>query len=100
MNESYISSHHVAAFATWTLVVVLMTAAWVLLLVDPTGTQARFGFMCGFTATTVAAFASVLHVRTYVVRIMGLIRAVHAYDGNHGDGGGVRQQDGPTMRAI
>lgn len=87
MNDgNVITVGKVVAGSIWTAVCGLMASGWTLYIwgcietdtVAASGKQ-RLAFMLMLTACPLAAAASVAHIRTFAVKMCGLIKAVNGY---------------------
>jgi hypothetical protein len=78
MVESYFATCRVWAGVAWAVVVLLMAAAWTVVLFDHDHWPE--GLMLGFSSCATSAVAGVLHIRSYMVRMCALIRAAHRTD--------------------
>jgi hypothetical protein len=82
--EEYVNKGRVAANALWSVVVGLMVVGWAIVLLLPD--HWILGGMFGLTACATSALAATLHIRCYMVRLAGLVRAV----------GSIEREDGPA----
>lgn len=76
MNDEYVNKGRVQASIAWAAVVGLMAVAWVIAIAVPT--HWRFAGMFAATSCAMSAFAAVLHIRCYSVRVANLVRAIRA----------------------
>lgn len=74
MIDQYVSKEKMNAGIAWAIVVGLMTVAWGVMLLAPGHWQ--IAGMFAATACATSAYAAVLHLRCYAVRIAGLVRAM------------------------
>lgn len=72
MHESTISTSRVIASTLWTWVVVLMAAAWIIILWAPQHWPTAM--MLAATSCASSGIAAVMHVRCYAIRMCTLIR--------------------------
>lgn len=73
MIDEYVSKGQVAANVVWATVVGLMAAGWLVILLS--ADHKAIGGMFAATSCAVSAFAATMHMRCYVVRLAGLVRA-------------------------
>lgn len=72
MHDEYVSKEKVAANVMWAVVVGLMVTAWGVMLLT---SHWRIAGMFAATSCATSAYAAVLHLRCYAVRLAGLVRA-------------------------
>lgn len=82
MIDEYVNKGKVAANVLWTVVVALMVAGWVAMLLVPH--HWKIGGMFAATSCATSAFAAVLHIRCYMVRLAGLVRATSSIQHDEG----------------
>lgn len=73
MIDEYVNKGQVTANVVWSGVAGLILAAWAVVLLAPG--HLMIGGMLAATSCALSAFAAVLHIRCYVVRLAGLVRA-------------------------
>lgn len=84
MIDEFWDKGKVTANIMWAVVLGFMTAGWGVILLMPSHWQ--IGGMFAATACAASAFAAVLHIRCYMVRLAGLVRASSS----------VRPEEGPS----
>ena len=84
MIDQYVSKEKMNAGIAWALVVGLMMVAWGVMLLAPD--HWHIAGMFAATSCALSAYAAVLHLRCYAVRLAGLVRAM----------GSVQREDGPS----
>ena len=77
----------IASIVAWAIVAALLAGAWVVLMSTRPGPRA-IGLLLATTGCALSAFAAVLSIRRYAVRICCLIRNLHGV--NTGDDEGLR----------
>lgn len=82
MIDEYVNKGQVTANAVWSVVAGLIAAAWAVVLMAPD--HLVIGGMLAATACALSAFAAVLHIRCYVVRLAGLVRATSSIQNDGG----------------
>ena len=75
MIDEYVDKGKMHAMLGWSVVVGLMAIAWGVMLL--TG-HWRIAGMFAATSCATSAYAAVLHLRCYAVRIAGLVRAMNS----------------------
>lgn len=78
MNEEYVSKPHLTAATLWAVVVVLMFAAWGIILFAES--HWRIAGMLAATAMVTCCVAGVLNIKVYAMRQCSLIRLAHGLD--------------------
>ena len=73
MEENYVSKGQVLAWLAWAIAAGLLFSAWAVILLLDVGEHVAG--MLAASASLMAAFAVALQVRTYFVRMAGLIRS-------------------------
>lgn len=73
MIDEYVNKGRVTANVVWAGVAALIVVAWGVVLFAPE--HPRIGGMVAATACALSAFAAVMHIRCYVVRLACLVRA-------------------------
>lgn len=77
MIDEYVNKGKVTANAAWACVVGLMAAGWVFILAT---SHATIGGMFAATSCALSAYAAVMHIRCYMVRLAGLVRATSSLE--------------------
>lgn len=75
MIDEYVNRGKVNALTAWGAVVGLMLMAWCVAMASGSEAGWRCAVMLAFTSCITSAFAAVLHIRCYAVRVAGLVRA-------------------------
>lgn len=78
MIDEYVNKGRVAANVVWATVIGLMLAGWAVILLAPQ--YKAVGGMFAATSCAASAFAAVMHMRCYMVRLAGLVRATSSLD--------------------
>jgi hypothetical protein len=73
--DEYVNRGKVNALTAWGAAVGLMLMAWCVALWAGSEAGWRCAVMLAFTSCITSAFAAVLHIRCYAVRVAGLVRA-------------------------
>lgn len=76
MIEDYVSKEKMHASVAWAVVVGLMAIGWSVMLATPE--YWKVAGMFAATSCATSAYAAVLHLRCYAVRIAGLVRAINS----------------------
>lgn len=89
-GEGTVSTGNVLAGGLWLVVLVTMSTAWAVMLINPDAW--RVAGMLGLTSAAMSGVAAVFHMRNYYIRIARLIRATAdaretGWQGNGGTGG-------------
>lgn len=79
MIDEYVDKGKVTASVMWAVVVGLMLAGWSVILLVPD--HWRIGGMFAATSCATSALAATLHIRCYMVRLAGLVRAIPSVQG-------------------
>lgn len=77
-HEGYISKTALSVAALWLVVVLLVVAAWLVILVKPD--HWRVGGMLAASSCVLGSFTATIHNRLYVRRICGVVRATSGLD--------------------
>lgn len=77
MIDEYVNKGKVTANLVWAAVVGLMATGWVFILVTP---HTAIGGMFAATSCALSAYAAVMHMRCYMVRLAGLVRATSSLE--------------------
>lgn len=82
MNEDQYPRCLVWAWVAWVATLVLLTSAWIVMLIPD---DIRLAFLLGGSGCMMSAVAATLHIRSFMVRVCSLIRAA-SYRNTDGQG--------------
>lgn len=77
MIDEYVDKGKVAACTAWGWVVGLMLGAWAVMVLGE-GDAWKYAGMLAASSCALSAYAAVLHLRCYAVRLAGLVRSINS----------------------
>lgn len=76
VNDEYVNKGKVTACVAWAGVVGFLGAAWLVMILSDERAW-KYAGLLAWTGCALSAYAAVLHIRCFAVRVAGLVRAGH-----------------------